>query len=299
MKARQWWRQCTCSHRPARGLQTVAYEKPPSLVPPSIQTAVVHPEQLHRAYNLFTRPPLTAYAALAARIPSLPESLKSDLEAVEQCCVCESFWIEHRTASKTWLKDWKAVHPTLTHFGDEGSRNNAHLAVLGNEILGAVALEWLEHNWPHLPTSCGLSAFRLSLSQHLTQGPQIGLESVCGQPDMFGRGERVGHHAGHRTAAQGGTGAPWSTHQRRQRRAAGGCGSAEMGKGCACAAAVFAPLMSAQDVTTSSFRRLAESDPSLAPAPNDFQGATYATAMAASSRAFVGMTFQREVRSKS
>ena len=133
--------KCTCSQqRQASTVTNVGETSKLPIQPPSKNIAIVHPDQLQRAYSLYGTPSIAAYAALSSRIPALSAVVRSDLKLIEQCCICPSFWIEHRLASTTWLKSWKTPTSSLTHFCDDGQLDNSALAMLVMNCL--VPLRW-------------------------------------------------------------------------------------------------------------------------------------------------------------
>jgi len=86
----------------------------------------------------------------------LPESFKLDLKLMEQCCTCPSFWDQVQEHHLELGDLFDSAGQTgkdrlLTHFGDEGKKDNMTYATIGNELLGMLATEWVESRWPHLP----------------------------------------------------------------------------------------------------------------------------------------------------
>ena len=137
------------------------YHKP-ILRPPKLDLsakATVTKEELDTIYSTLAVTPISAYSALAHRIYGLGEELTLNLQLVEQCCCCPSFW--NQVKRSTYLESWQAVNKIpnkelkstkYTNFLDDERLDNQELADLGNEILGLFATEWVENRWPHLPS---------------------------------------------------------------------------------------------------------------------------------------------------
>ena len=147
---------------------------PSTAGPARIQPPSARERDVAKLYALQSPPSLQALAALAERIsPTLlgtrsSRSAQYNLAAVEQCCICSSFWqaVTESPPSETTTMTSNATEPgtsaqlhtalapdarRYTTYHDKTRQSNEPLSTLGNQLLGTFALEWVESRYPHLP----------------------------------------------------------------------------------------------------------------------------------------------------
>lgn len=108
--------------------------------------------QLSLVYTSTTPPPLSALAALSARLAHAAPARALPLPLLEQALIHPSFW--HGVASLP-----ASAHPrTFTLHHDALQTSNAPLATLGNALLGTLATELVLANFPQLPTRVSKAA---------------------------------------------------------------------------------------------------------------------------------------------
>lgn len=115
--------------------------------------------ELSKTFNLTAHPHASSYAALLSRIAGA-EGLQNNLQLVEACCICPSFWSDVDTLDAANAKG------PFTLFHDQDRLDNRQLSSLGNALLGLFATEWLERRMPNLPTSVLKSALTMFVGPH-------------------------------------------------------------------------------------------------------------------------------------